>query len=109
MIHRSLWPGLFLHSIAQILQLGIMTKEMEASYGCDDLVQPPLGAPTPITVENGRICRSTGKSYDAGMTAFGTVSKEHDRSVFRRQGYLARETCCTPLIIDIAIGNRRLM
>ena len=35
--------GLFLHSIAQIVQLGIMTKEMEAeaSFGCDDLVQPP--------------------------------------------------------------------
>ena len=27
--------GLFLHSMAQILQLGIMTKETEASYGCD--------------------------------------------------------------------------
>ena len=35
--------GLFLHSIAQIKQLGIMTKEMEmeALFGCDDLVQPP--------------------------------------------------------------------
>ena len=27
--------GLLLHSIAQIVQLGIMTKEMEASFGCD--------------------------------------------------------------------------
>ena len=32
--------GLYLHSIAQIVQPGIMTKEMEASFGCDDLVQP---------------------------------------------------------------------
>ena len=52
--------GLFLHSIAQNLQLGIMTKETEASYGCDDLVQPPLGAPTRITIDHGRMSRSTG-------------------------------------------------
>ena len=33
---RSLYKhSLFLHSI------GIMTKEMEATFGCDDLVQPP--------------------------------------------------------------------
>ena len=34
--------GLFLHSIAQIVQLGIKTNEMEVSFGCDDLVQPPF-------------------------------------------------------------------
>ena len=37
-----------------------MTKEMEAeaeaeaSFGCDDIVQPPLGAPTRITIDHGR-------------------------------------------------------
>ena len=75
--------GLFLHSITQIVQLGIMTKEMEASFGCDDLVQPPIGAPARISIDNGRTSLSTGKSFDAGMTAFGTVSKEHDRSFSR--------------------------
>ena len=29
--------GLFLHSIAQIVQLDIMTKEVEASFGCEIL------------------------------------------------------------------------
>ena len=33
--------GLFLHSIAQIVQLGIMTNEMTASFDVDDLPQPP--------------------------------------------------------------------
>ena len=29
------------HSIAQIVQLGIMTKEMTASFAVDDIEQPP--------------------------------------------------------------------
>lgn len=33
--------GLFLHSIAQIVQLGIMTREMEPSFSVDGLIQPP--------------------------------------------------------------------
>ena len=32
--------GLFLHSIAQIVQLGIMSNELTASFGVDDLPQP---------------------------------------------------------------------
>ena len=33
--------GRFMHAIAQIVQLGIMTGEMQASFDVDDFPQPP--------------------------------------------------------------------
>ena len=55
----ALRDGLFLHAIAQIVQLGIMTKEMEASFGF--WVHPRLRNSAicrhKSLIDHGQICR----------------------------------------------------
>ena len=51
--------------------------------------------------------RPNGTSLEEASLSFGTVSKEHDRQLSRWYCYIAIETCRSPLIIDIVIGNRR--